>query len=165
MLNLAAFSKNPEHHGRINADLFGSGGPTDAPHDVGIDGELTIASTVPDPNVPTARLTGGKLLISGTPGQDYILVALLSPTEVRVRVNSTLLGTFAIPTQINTSDPIGQDFIYVSPELPRPNTQPRSIRGINDDQSSGGEATDIADGSWLQDLALLGYLADLSERR
>ena len=86
--------------------------PTDAANDA-IDGRVTIAangnSAAPVEN--TARLSGQQLLISGSLGDDLILVAPLSDGRMRVRVGNKHLGNF-IATGVAIDARGGNDFVY-----------------------------------------------------
>lgn len=92
--------------------------PTDSANDA-IDGRVTItpAGNIAN-NEPAVRLIGEQLLITGTIGDDRILVSHVDAEHVRVRIGNRLLGTFAAPQGVSINALAGNDFIYVAPTAP-----------------------------------------------
>ncbi len=92
--------------------------PTDAANDA-IDGRVTILANETAPSVEnTAMLIGEQLLITGSRGDDRILVGLTIDGRLRVRIGNQLLGDFAAPAGIAVDALTGNDFVYVAPFAP-----------------------------------------------
>jgi hypothetical protein len=91
--------------------------PTDAANDP-IDGRVTIRASEPQlPAQNTARLVGEQLIITGSAGNDRILVGRTDDGLLRVRVGHEHLGDFAAAgVAIDANG--GDDFIYVAPTAP-----------------------------------------------
>lgn len=91
--------------------------PTDAANDTS-DGRVTITPSSNASVENTAESIGEQLLITGTVGNDRIIVSHLDVDRVRVRSGNRLLGTFTAPQGIAIDGLAGEDFIYISPLLP-----------------------------------------------
>jgi hypothetical protein len=92
--------------------------PTDAANDA-IDGRVMITAANDSPsNQPAVRRTGEQLHITGTTGNDRILVSQVDAEHVRVRIGNRVLGTFAAPQGLAINALTGNDFIYVAPNSP-----------------------------------------------
>ena len=91
--------------------------PTNAAND-SIDGLLTIAATAPPPVTPSARMVDGRLLITGTTGDDRMFVRPSADgTQLLVRANKQLLK-FDLPSAIAIDALSGSDLVYVAPTSP-----------------------------------------------
>ena len=115
--------------------------PTDAANDP-IDGRVMIRAneTTVTSAENTARLVGEQLLITGSAGNDRILVAPTIDGRLRVRVGGQLLGDFAA-TGVAIDSLTGNDFIYVAPLAPAA----LIVGELSErDQIFGGENTRIA---------------------
>ncbi|QDU29983.1 Cohesin domain protein [Anatilimnocola aggregata] len=122
-INLAASSHDPARATQLNEGFLTLiPAPTDAANDVGVDGLLTVTPGPASLQSPpaTATVDAGKLQIVGTPGKDFIYISARSATEVRVRVNSRILGDFPTPSEIQIDSLGGDDYIYVDQSLPQP---------------------------------------------
>lgn len=92
--------------------------PTDAANDA-IDGRVTILANETAPSVEnTAMLIGEQLLITGSRGDDRILVGLTINGWLRVRIGNQILGNFAVPAGVAVDALTGNDFVYVAPFAP-----------------------------------------------
>ena len=156
-LNLAASSHNPARGTQLNQGLAGFyPAPTDQPNDANVDGLLQVLAgpQSPVPEIPTAIRQGNYLQVTGTSGNDRIFIAPLN-SQVRVRVNHTILGDYSTPTQVYIDGVAGTDFIFVHPSLSDP---PPIIL-------SAGEVTEPADtGSTSQGSECEGNVLHSSDR-
>jgi hypothetical protein len=92
--------------------------PTDAANDA-IDGRVMIQAMETTPAFEnTARLIGDQLLITGSRGDDRILVGLSMDGRLRVRIGNQIVGDFAVPAGIAVDALTGNDFVYVAPFAP-----------------------------------------------
>jgi hypothetical protein len=115
-INLAASSREHSKFTQLNDGyLTLIPAPTDAANDA-VDGLLTIT---PAPNAiqPAAKLVGDRLLVTGTTGDDRLIVAPISPMEVRVRLGNRVLGTFPTPAAIAIDALSGNDYVTIDPSL------------------------------------------------
>ncbi len=88
--------------------------PTDDPNDP-IDGRLTVQSREPGGSQQgQARLSGDHLLITGTDGDDSIIVGQLLDGRFRVRLGRQHLGDF-VAAGVAIDSLRGEDFVYASP--------------------------------------------------
>jgi hypothetical protein len=104
-INLAASAADPSRFTQLNEGyLTLIPAPTDAANDPGVDGRVTIHAPMGPPgNQPMAAVIGSQLVITGTGGNDHIIVGLDRNNEVMVRINQTLFGPFS-PTDPGTVD-------------------------------------------------------------
>lgn len=106
--------------------------PTDAANDA-IDGLLTITPTIAMTTEAAARRSGEHLLVTGTAGNDLIIVSQVDSGHLRVRLSNHWLGTFTIPQDIFIDGLAGNNFIYVDPAAPTTfinQIQARSARNL-----------------------------------
>jgi hypothetical protein len=92
--------------------------PTDAANDP-IDGLLTITSRSTPPAGATARLVDNRLLVIGTNGDEMLLIKpTANGSQLIVRANQRILGTFSRPQSIAIDGFSGRDYVYVDPTSP-----------------------------------------------
>lgn len=120
-INLAAGSREPSRYTQLNEGwLTLIPAPTDSADDA-IDGRLTIlpSPAAPATNRPRAELIGGQLVISGTSSSDQVFVGNIGANLIGVRVNSSIVGQFAIPQRVSftAAEPA---HLALSPALPTP---------------------------------------------
>ncbi len=122
--------------------------PTDSPHDA-IDGLITVTPTSPNTAGPSARLENNRLLITGTSGNDLLLVTPTTDgTQLFVRANNRILGRFDMPLGIAIDGYSGQDRVYVDPAAPPTviaTAAADSLHGIAEDLIFTGENADLVD--------------------
>lgn len=113
-INLAAISRNRTT--QLNEGyLTLIPAPTDAANDP-IDGRVTIvANEIPPATKNTVRLIGEQLLITGSLGDDRILVGQADDGRLRVRIGNRFLGNFVMPAGVVVDALTGNDFVYVAP--------------------------------------------------
>lgn len=119
-INLAAGSRDPSRFTQLNEGwLTLIPAPTDAADDPGVDGRLTILPATGEvlTERPRADLIGSQLIISGTTSSDHVFVGLIGTDRVSVRVHNTILGQFAVPTQVRLASGAEAAHLAVSPEL------------------------------------------------
>jgi hypothetical protein len=109
--------------------------PTDGANDP-VDGLLTIAPVAANTNHPTVSLVNNNLVVNGTAGDDMLLIARLSATQVLVRAGNRLLGTFATPDSIAVDASSGQDYVYLDPGL-------AAVIATADEDAAAGIAADF----------------------
>lgn len=110
-----------------------------------------------------AVLVGGELRVTGTAGDDTILVKpAADPTKLEVFLNGTSQGTFdltAITGRVVVRGLAGNDKITVDPAV----TKPTSLYGnMGNDTLGGGSGNDLLAGGWGDDTYLFadGWGAD-----
>jgi|GEM_PF-4930810 len=146
--------------------------PTDAAND-SVDGRVTIRvnETTASPSAEnTARLIGEQLLITGSAGNDRILVAPTNDGRLRVRVGGQLLGDFAARA-VAIDSLTGNDFIYVAPIAPAAlvvgDLSERdqifggeNVRVVSSERPDSQQQSLAANSGGLEDAALLQLLAN-----
>lgn len=150
--------------------------PTDAANDA-IDGRVLITRETASAPSSAVRQVNNHLLITGTAGDDHLIVAPYGD-RVRVRLNHQLLGTFDMPSGIAIEGLTGSDQIVVV-GLDRPTLITFSDPAAADDMIFGAEnafVLDLSDESSAaeqaevlgtehfaaKDLALIQLLTELS---
>lgn len=150
--------------------------PTDAANDA-VDGRVLITREVASEPTPAVRQVNNHLLITGTAGDDQ-LVVVAAGEQVRIRLNRQLLGTFDLPSGVVIEGLTGSDQIVLV-GVDRPTLVTFSDAATTDDiifgaantfvvdlsdESSAAEQTEIPGPDQLaaKDLALLQLLTELS---
>jgi hypothetical protein len=150
--------------------------PTDAANDA-IDGRVLITRSAASTQTPAVRQVNNHLLITGTAGDDHLVVSAAGD-QVRIRLNRHLLGTFDMPSGIAIEGLTGSDQIVVVGLNPPtlitfadPAAADDVIFGSENafvldlsDESSGLEQTEVFGTElWAaKDLALVQLLTELS---
>lgn len=147
-INLAAAARDAAIHTQLNEGwLTLIPAPTDAANDPDVDG---VVSILPAPTAalgrPTAQLVDNTVHITGTSGDDFILVAPLAGDRLRVRAGSQILGTFPRQAAIVLNTRSGSDQVYVAPlNVPTFLVEPNSSADINKpSENSATPAHDLA---------------------
>jgi hypothetical protein len=143
-LNLAAGSRDPARFTQLNEGFLTLiPAPSDAANDPGVDGRLTIlpAAGIAANFGPTAQVVNNQLLITGTPGDDRVIVGRLPNGQIRVRAGSQSLGEFAGVSGIAINAGAGNDYVVVDGNLRT------AIAATADDVIFAGPQTAIVSGA------------------